>query len=240
MTYLLADRVHVICPDTFKFIGINTVPERDFDVDVPFYMWKHKDNVRQCVLIGSSCKRAYQRRVTSIELNGFTINFDGYESAQVMLPDKVIAMLAVAQTYEANSDGFKYTEGFVERLMGYYFRMVIDGIKVVKSLQNLSERVEGKPRYAAIPNLVKPKPNNLAVNTLNYGIRSTKYNLVYREQNLEPKYALLCGAWAILLSDALEFDSVVSLYTVSKEVLGIETIFYSVNPLMWKAKMLLR
>ena len=73
-----------------------------------------------------------------------------------------------------------------------------------------------------------------------FGILPTKYALEYKNKELkQTSYALLCGTWAVLLSDDLNFDSCVALSGASRDKLQIESIFYTVNPFFVKAMALL-
>lgn len=72
--------------------------------------------------------------------------------------------------------------------------------------------------------------------TMQYMVSDEKFKIAYKGRNLElTSYVIIFGPWAILLSDSLEFDSLVHLSSVTHNLtLDIEKVAYSVNPYIVK------
>lgn len=72
-----------------------------------------------------------------------------------------------------------------------------------------------------------------------FGLSPNQYQVRYKGRVLNGKsYAMLFGAWGILLDDDLQFDSLVYLSRVSTDLLEVDKFGYSVNKYILKVMML--
>ena len=75
--------------------------------------------------------------------------------------------------------------------------------------------------------------------TLQFGVSHNQFEVEYKRKRLNGKcFALIYGTWAILLSDKLEFDTLVSIGILTDGVIHVDKIFYTVNPYITKLLML--
>lgn len=94
--------------------------------------------------------------------------------------------------------------------------------------------------YGAVPGLYVRQLHGQSRFRCSSGISHEKYSITYRHNVLDLRcYAFLCGTWGILLTDDLQFDSLVAINRSSLGYLCIDKVMYSVNPLLVKASVLL-
>lgn len=248
MKFLLADSQYMIHPETYEFHRLKG-EENCFSVAVPFYLWKFKESFSRSIRIGVNGEGTpvygWYSRTLCLPLNGLFIEFLGNsEYADVSFYDPIkkcdvlIELTMSSQTYLTNTIGGMLYTDLKMRLTGANYKVGIDGrfssIKV-----ELEEMLGDSPAFKRVPRLGCYNVPQIMINQMSWGIKPTPYRIIYKTKKLGRHFALLCGTWAILLTDKLQFDSVVSLWSVRQNTLWVERFIYTVNQNVIKAQILL-
>lgn len=235
---------------TWEFIPENDIPLSPLiDVAVPAPLWHFKEEERHVAYKlfrdGILPKRAaiYYSKVDEVQLHGLRVVFhDAYKDAtiefmsngkQVRLQVKSEPHLGRFKIANTNARGTTYA-----------FNEFHHNGNVVDTKIMFKERSWGWPFFRPVTGCGtwgKASSGLIGDNLFIFVLSNYDYDVSYRGTLLNGKsYALLCGPWAILLSDNLEFDSLVYLNGARGYALDVEHIMYTVNPYMVKMKTLVK
>lgn len=247
--YLQADKNYILNLETYDFELMTSQSQR-VDIDVPLYLWRFDTQRTQVGTIGvdNDGQPVYAgfRKVYELPLNGFSLSFEySYDYATLKfinrmerVPEK-IELRVSPLTFMSNTVGTKFLSNVKERLVGVAYRMKYGGITRAEQI-DFGEDVNGTPRFSHVRNLASYKEKDMVVNRLSYGLRPTKFDIIYKGRSMGKNLAIICGVWAVLLTDKLEFDSVCLLNGVKETKLGVEKFLFSVNTNIIKAMVLLK
>lgn len=210
-------------------------------IDVPYYFWSYESEDQHILAtkkpFGKSRQSIFQRS-NIIELNGMLVKLlEGYRSAFVKFLNKAdgslfkIEMDVRPSLYNAfDVDGQRITG-----IKGMSYKVAIN--KEVQSfytalLEPPAEDFQGVSGLGQYPGGGK---------IFSLGVQHEPYGVEYKGKQLSGRsFAMLCGPWAVLLSDNFEFDSLVALKGVRNGILKVDKFVYTVNPYVVKVVTLMR
>lgn len=250
MRYLQADRKYMIHPETFEFLYLADESSY-FELDVPFYLWNMEGPFSRSKRVGLTNDGVpvygWFRKVYKFQLNQLEIEFIGnQEYATIKFADRVreedsrIELCAAPVTYLANTAGGKFYNDLRKRITGGYYRYIINGVGYILRRSFGELRDNGQPRFQGVRRLSGGVVTDTVLNRLYFGISPEKFTILYKGNKVGRSLALLCGVWAILLTDDLRFDSLVALNEVRQTTLSVQDFLYTVNKGHVRAQMLLR
>lgn len=249
MGYLLADAKHLIDDQTWKFIPFNGKFTKDV-VDIPYWFFTSKyirrirfPNKRQDVNLNR-----LNVNWVKVDVRDNEVYYDMMSACTIIFFNKqknCYMKIGVACTpLFGLKGGIPFTpDGISDNCLAaaYYDITIEDKMSQVETGWIMD--------FEQIPDLYKAKnPNRLIQECFCYGISSEQYDIDYHGKHLNGRsYALLCGTWAILLTDELEFDSLVLLQGVVHGITGVpgavllvDRFIYTVNPYVLKIMLMSR
>ena len=240
MVYLQTSKTYMIDTETYKFVAGNK-RDQHCDVDVPFFLWGYgSGNVAHKQLEDGSI--SYLRKVFTLNLNNLRVAFSGISTGAIItFYDSVRKGTTVIKLDYFLRTARKWAFGSsAKEILGVDYTIKI-GDQPKREFQTKLVSSEDSAHYTKIADLDN---NEIASSNMDdklcYGIRKRPYDIIYRAKKLNGQsLALVCGTWAILLTDKLEFDSLVTLDCARTPALGVDNIVYSVNTYVVKAKTLL-
>lgn len=246
MRYVLADNRHMINKDTHRFVRIGSLISEN--VDVPFYMSKFVEKKAA----GSMIKQLWV--VGTVTLNMLTIEFPDYYQSRENFEFKYHKVNI--EYYDTNIRNVvriclectpvfgqvTYMDDGDNQLLGVHYKYDMPG-KSFSFYDNFDgfgkHYIQHFDRVHGLSRVLPPhkNPNIYAY----FGIRKGAYTLYYKGKQLGwQNYAFLAGTWAILLTDDLRFDSLVTLSGVDTYNMSIENVICTTNPNITKAVFLMR
>lgn len=221
MRYLQADENSVIDYNTWKFKLISQLNSED-EIDVPYYLWSRGNGPALRTEHGTfGC-------ISRIRLNRLSIDFN-------LSPQKVTVMLDNGQRiFDVSCKPITVAKAVRGRdysvLAGIDFYARSGG----QTFQDyISYDIDGH-NFDRIPGLGTISRTNYFDDTLCYGIRSIPWAVNYKCKLLSGEsLAILLGAWGILLTDDLKFDSMFLLKGVTDRLI-VNSFVYTVNPYVTK------
>lgn len=246
MRYLQCSNTWLVDKDTMGFVEMNQRVD-PCEVDVPFYFWGYASEwgnyVSNTYKLCANNEYTVMKRVSIIELNHLSIEFlDGYRHAFVKFYDTVKKRPSVIEIdsnpypYGILNLGGKQTRGMSG--LTYVLRIDGEGCSCFAELPRLSSAIED---FEIMPDLGRHIQDGACAQNFCYGVAPTMYTVDYKHRMLNGKsFVMLCGPWAILLTEDMSFDSLVFLNGVRKDhTLWIERFAYTVNPNILKVRMLM-
>lgn len=203
-------------------------------IDVPFFLWPEGYERTTEIERDDGTKLEY---VSVLKLNKCAIWFNNwYQSAVMSLKDSwrggdhVIEISALPRlTNYVNSFNTLSTG-----IAGIDYMLKIDGEEHYHDFE--FQRITSMIReFECIPNVVRQRNESRIKTNFKYGIVPEQFRVSYKDRWLNGKsYALLCGPWAVLLNDSLEFDSLAFLKGARPYVLDVDRFGFTVNPYILK------
>lgn len=230
MDYLLACKDYALDRETWKFVRKMELPW-PFEMEVPFYFWKYKDLSLHREFAGIAKRNVY-RKVIGVKLNDLFVEVNENVAAIAFNGKKGPQRIKLTWNMISNSTGY----GFQFRILSHVeYTMNLGG----RLIQHTTE-TSGLPLTA--PNFLDHRglgqigvPSTYDNADLGYGLRETPYRVFINNKELNgTSYALICGTWAVLLSDDMQFDSLVFLQGFSDDKMYVDHVAYSVNPYVVK------
>lgn len=234
MRYQQASKTHLIHPETFELV--ETLPE-PHELAVPFYLHEIFRPSGVVDWHGVSCQ---EELVFKLSLNELEVEFENgqmYKKAYFDFRDEKIGHRMFMRLKVDTDTVVSYSGGDSNELFyGADYTLNIAGYDAKRYRHEFDSDEWTKQNFYEVPDLGSKGVYRIGKNRFCMGISSRKWNLFYHGKKLSPTcYALLCGTWAILLTDDLKFDSLVYLGGVVPGVLYIEKIAYTVNSYLVKA-----
>lgn len=254
--YLQACKNWFIDCRTLKFVGEDS-RVKAFDIDVPFYLWDYEEPEQHEVCYGVCFKDgkmmntySVRKKVQSIELNKLSVQFaQGYASSVIQFLDTATNQWHTIEVM-VTADVSTYTFGKRGKLLtGWSFLTHIDTGGAKSDHISLAGEIrhdmwsceEREVRFNRIVGLGCQDIPEYTNHKLSYGVRSKEYLLYYKKQKLSfTSVALVAGAWAILLTDDLQFQSLAYLRGTSQNTLFIDRFAYSLDRRAIKAMTLVK
>lgn len=220
-TYLVATKQSLIDLETFKFIKYKDAGNSR--IHRPFFMYEPRTQYPR-----------NESKITTVKLNGFSVEFLDVDNWKMGDSEAKIALYDENRGGTCNLSIRVSPSGLHNGAVGVYYLARVDG-KPISSTVNFGVPFEGSPKFNYIPGLVRQESQDLKNNKLYWGIRSQQYKIVYGGRELGGTcYAMLCGAWAILLDDDLSLDSLVLLRSANVDTLEVHKFIYTTNPYIVK------
>lgn len=229
MRYRAINLWWLVNPETWEIVNIED-RRRGVEIDIPYFLWEY-DSVDTCYMPGSSdiCHRTYKMELNNLEIaipvsegTGTIARFTakGQEhKIKVMKSHIMTPYTALHNIHTTN-----------------YACYVDDECK-----EYATSHWSFSNEFKFIKGLLSQYPTKSCKDRLFFGIKESKYHLVYRETPIQHDcYALLMGTWAILLTDKFEFDSLVVLREANQVELVIDSIVYTMSPYMTKIMVMVK
>lgn len=237
--YLQVSRWKVLDREEWKLVSLLDL-ESDNAILVPFFMREDNKMLESTVvrMVTSNGKTVTHTYIIDdfIELNGFHIAFNsrhGYERSSIKFFDKDWITLDIdcdpcLPIWQALAD-MKYS------IYG------LGGTELIHNSWFDDTNPTRKHAFEPIENLGQTGLEARGANIFVGGMSSYAYELYYRGKKLKNKlYAMICGPWAVLLTDDFRFDSFVILNSAHNWVLGIDRVVYTLNVNLMKAVCLIK
>lgn len=257
MNYQQVSKTYMIHPETFEFLPLSKVVGNDI-LAVPFFFWRLGYGNKVLVNRPGVEGKIIKIKTLTLDFNGWSIHFDSelqlnsinrayvmdnsYRNVDVTYTDKKtgkpVSIRVSCYTHIADRTYNGYT---TRDVVGVDYRVTVNGQEkeFMTKMDNLRETVA----FRSIADLDTTDFNSHdgMNDKLLYGVRITPYSIVYQGKHLNgTSMALMCGPWAVLMGDKLEYDSIVALDCASSAVLGVDRFIHTVNPYVLKVMMLQR
>lgn len=232
MSYLLTSKDQVLDLNTWQFMPKSAM-KRPFELKVPIYFWKFRELETHKDFFGKDIYRMVTNlylRDTSVQVNAdnchVIINTEDGQKDFLICPQHkhtearygmpFYVLQRVDYTVIHNNSHTKYTTKVSDQPL---------------DAPAFTTEIRGLARYN-----IWPRYDNA---WLVYGIKPTKYSIMYGKRDLKRQnYAMLCGTWAVLLTDDMMFDSLALLQGVTEDKLYIDKFIYSRNSYIVKMMVL--
>lgn len=226
MGYILANENYLIDTNTWQFIHKGYVAPFSCEVPLPYWKWGNKILHKQLVGLG---KFNEFRCISDLKLN----NLDVVVGRKSHLDFKFVGK-----------------RGLVNISLNWWFKMwgdstfgpaILDRVEFSLSINDVHRRQISTPTGLGreLDESTKSNFDQFSNFTMQYLIDDRKFEVFYQDKPLNGRsYALIYGPCAILLSDKLEFDSLVYLSKLHDHELYVERVAYSVNPYVVKMAVL--
>lgn len=231
--YLKACKSKLIDLDTYKFINFES-RVRPAQINVLPFHWFYGKNSSHRVP-NSGC---LMTKTEAFWLNKMDVILSyGWRKADIRFPDPktgkkhrmdVFCLVRAIRPGYVRPSGVEYT------------------IRLDDSLQKITtefgDEHATQSRFLTVAELDNVGVAKLSImEELSFGVSPNQFEIYYRGKKLNgTSYALLMGTYAVLLSDKLEFDSLVLLSAVETGKMTVDNIVYSVNPYLIKIKTLMK
>lgn len=232
MRYQQASRTHLIHPETFELVEELSEPQ---EIAAPFYlnMFRPENRVNWKGVI---CQIEL---VFKLSLNELEVEFENgqmYKKAYLDFRDDKTGHRVFMRLKVDTDTVVSYSGGSTDELFyGLEYKLDTAGYDPKFYRHDFDSDDWAKQNFCEIPDLGSQGVYRIGKNRFCMGISSRKWHLFYHGKEISHScYALLCGTWAILLTDDLRFDSLVYLNGVVPGVLYMEKIAYTVNPYLVK------
>lgn len=224
MSYLLATKDQVMDLNTWQFMPKSSM-QKPFELQVPIYFWRFRELATHKKLLGKSV----YRKITSIGLNDLIIQVNADNCYVIINTDKGQKKFLVCPRHKHSAQTYG---------MQFY---ILESVKYTifcddRSIEHHT-KVSGQPLTSPafihkIPDLARSDIWDKYDNAyLLYGIMPTKYSIIYGKHDIKRQnYAMLCGTWAVLLTDDMKFNSLVLLKGATEDSLYIDKFIYSLDP----------
>lgn len=235
MRYLQANTSWFIDYESFEFVS-KMMCRGPFEVNVPFYLWSYGNQPIIQTDLGPDPYSIFQK-TSGVELNRLQIRFrESHRYVDVWFFDKTKSEYVELDLSCILHRGVHNQSEIVG--VDYH---IIFGNKIIKPITRFCPTF-GIPKFPLIKELGNCNVNEAeSFDVLSFGISRWRYCVVYKGHALKDTWlAFVCGTWAILLTDKLEFDSLVLLSRAVDGELGVDQIIYSVNPYIVKVKTMMK
>lgn len=240
MSYLQADRSHLVDLDTFEFVQLE-LRKAPAEIFVPEHFWRFNAaamHFEHDIRGGRALiEPTTYKKVVVFPLNNLQIEIFGMSNTRFVLSyqDKDVEN-SIEVSYTAHSMCVYGDINNQATLKGVSFYAVLydkfDQFNVVFDSDKVTTHYHRLENLALIPTTGN-YPDKMCI-----GLSHNKYRVLYRGRDLYSCYAFVIGPCAILLKDNLEYDSVVLLNGAKQGVLYADAIVHSVNPRAVKMKIL--
>lgn len=232
MRYQQASKKHLILPETFELVEKITEPH---EIAVPFYlnMFRPSDIVNWN---GVACP---VELVFKLSLNELEIEFENgkmYKKAYFDFRDETTGHRVFMRLQADTETVVSYSGGDTNELFyGVDYKLDTAGYDPKFYRHDFDSDDWTKQNFCEIPDLGTQSIYRIGHNRLCMGISARKWNLFYHGKKLSHScYAMLCGTWALLLTDDLKFDALVYLSGAVPGALYIEKIAHTINSYLVK------
>ena len=207
-------------PKTWKFIewGRQITPCR---VDTPFYLWNHGSAKGSRVSDG---KREWYR-IKTIQLNGFKVKMESsYKRGEIMLGNGMQFIVGCYPKRRHNYNGSV-------TVIGCDFSVSFDKEPIV-----FTSMYDAEYSFVHVTELGQVAEDGRIRDSFSYGLLPSRYVICYRGRQMRlERYVLVCGSWAVLLTDDMQFETLCALGGMTNSVLNINRVIYTLNPYIVKA-----
>lgn len=235
--YLQTSNRHYLDTETWKIIKQGQLV-KPFEMVVPFWYWHFKEATERCVrgmpkIIDGKPKIPVSlfRKQHTVELNDLSVQF-GDDFTHVLIKFFNVKRDRLSSIELATKLRWKWLPHLSTRsfLGGVDYKCVLDDETPAKIETKFYQTLLSAPNFCSIPNLSLDEKNSDEREMLYYGILPWQMDVKYKETWLNGQsWALLCGTWAILLSDDFKFDSLVALSGATCTTLVAERFLFTVN-----------
>lgn len=220
MRYILASKRWALDKRTWQFQGYQKASE--VGLDRPFYSYEPRTQYPRSEV-----------KTYIVDLNGFNVEYKnvgdwslGDTKAEIAVGDKLFGIEIQPAM-------------LLKSVEGFYYQITFEGRRIQGTVRfgNNSSRIY----FQYIPGLFQQPVVEVKRNKFYYGVSRQQYEICYKDKMLSGKcYALLCGAFAVLLDDDMSFDSLAILKGADVEKLTVERFVYSRNSYVVKMMTLLK
>lgn len=235
MAYIQTAYATILDTSTFSFTSLQEVSKIGKQkVLVPQHLYPFQDKERLIRDTSTLLSRAEEFDLNNLHLYLYVMPNFSETYGTVVFPDKRTGkQLEYKMHNKAIYDG-----------MDDVAYLDIDGTfagERVRERIDLDEPPWGYPRYKQSKSHFSLRMKYAEDTVFNFGLTQDQYGVVYRGKQLEgTTYVLFMHAWAILLTDDMQFDSLVVLNGVKGGKLSVERFLYTVNPYIVKTMTLVR
>lgn len=231
--YLKACKTKLIDLDTFKFINFEDRVRPSQIMVLPFHWFYGRNSSHRVPNSGCLMNKTEAFWLNNVEV---VLSY-GWRKADIRFPDPktgkkhrmdVFCLVRAIRQGHTRPSGVDYTI------------RLDDTLQKIETPFDDSHRADSK--FSPVVELDNVGIAKLSMfEELYFGVSPNQFEIIYRGKKLSgTSYALLMGTYAILLSDKLEFDSLVLLSAVETGKLTVDNIVYSVNPYLVKIKTLMK
>ena len=231
--YQKASATHLIDLDTYQFVEFHHRNRPAF-IYCPFFLWHYGDKDRARISEFNDTVQKYN----TIQLNNLTVQISmgwrhadiHFEDVRRNVPHKIVMNCLVKNAMFRG----------INQPIGAVYVADVDGGKKSSYEMSFGRVHQSDVKFDIVQDLDNVGVPKFTYNeALSFGISQEQYHVFYKGNHLNGKsYALVCGTWGILLSDHLEFDSLVYFEGVKTGQLDVEHFAYTVNPYILKMLML--
>lgn len=229
----IANRQELLSTRSWEFSAIPDDLVLD-DVNVPFYFWPDFAELEYCTPI----------RRTSVCLNRVRVDFNGVGEVEDYMSFFEARNVVDIKLYKSVFEHVKTISIVTNPVPGSLFgadtpkkgySWIYYGVTIDGHYDQI--RTYDMQSFVGVPGLRHVKPPKLGTDDVfSYGLSSNKYRIRCRGYNTgRDCYALLCGTWAILLTDDMQFDSLALLRGVDDRSLDVSKFVHTINPIVMKA-----
>lgn len=238
MKYQQVSTTHLVQPETFKLISEVPAPSSEPSViAVPFFFSKFSpdDTVRW----GQYKVKCKTELVFQLSLNQLFVSWENgrdYHKGHLDFKDERTGHQVFMTLDVTTNTAVSYSQvGTDEVFYGVDYRLQSTAFENKVYRQEYRGQDQTDIQFIKVPDLGTRGVYRIGKNEFSMGISANQWKVRYRGKLLHGTcYALLCGTWAILLSDDLKFDSLVYLNGVQDGTLLVEEIPYTANPYIIK------
>lgn len=225
--YLLVNKSYVLDYDTWKLLPRDKMP-RQSTCYVPSLLWTHKGRDTYRSLVGFGKFNTY-KLTPVMQLHGMTVQ-TGSDHAVIRIQTK---------------NGIK--EFYLHWTFGVYGQRGIGNFEVldkvtydIRSGEDVNYHMcTIEHIFDFVDGLSKADFEQFNNADMQFGISERRFRVIYKEKELNGMtYAFIYGPWAILLSDDMQFDTLVYLAGLRYGTLRIDKIIYTVNTYVLKMMLL--
>lgn len=232
----MVNKSHLIDNMTFSFVPFSR-RTNPFEVYIPAFYWEYPEGRQHIEYIsraGQVIQNVYTR-TDSLYLNQLEVVLQlGYKNAQIAFKNEAVGGYTVIRIDAFPRPSYVHKAGQSRNTVGSIdYRVIIDGVQ--KDYKSTIRHMEiGSTTVPALTRIIGSGDDWFV-----FGISPHPHEVKYRGRLLDGRsYALICGPWAILLTDDLRFDSLACLSLVQDRKLYVDRFLYTVNPYITKSILL--
>lgn len=223
--------------DTWELCYIDN-KKSNCEIIVPWYFWRHG----AAVTMKELPDKVFLLKRSTLDFHDLQIKFlPNYRDVKVRFKDTVTQQQRLIEVSVNIEEEVRFRNGNRREyeLKGFEYTMkshdfekqwrqdvdVRDHYRDFSKVMMLGMHSEGHPNGA----------------DLNYGVDGRQFTVSCNGRTLSgTTYVMLCGSWAILLSDDFKFDALVTIKSLKSYVLDVDKFIYSNNPYITKMMFLMR
>lgn len=235
MRYLQTSKDWYLNEDTLNFVPGSKILGAGV-ITVPWYLWTHGKETEFTQVVGFSQSNGnisnnyrVTRLVSSFRLGNLVIeHLEKLYRTRVSVTDKssgVVVNFGVASTVNSGIQ----RGHIVPKTVSHF--LTIDGNPA--AAYTLDMMIYGVS-FKGASNLASIETSNRIVRQYRFGLYKEKSDIFYEGKLLGKRFVYMYGSWAILLDDALCFDSIVVLKQTKATTIHVAKFLYSVNPVVVK------